>query len=133
MENKESFELTYSAKEQDEIKKIREKYIRPEIKEDKMEELRRLDKKATEKATVTALVVGVIGALILGSGMSMIMTDINLFIGLGNNEALITGIIVGVVGIILVSLAYPLYNPILKKEQERIAPKIIELTDELMK
>lgn len=133
MENKESFELTYSAKEQDEIKKIREKYIRPEIKEDKMEELRRLDKKATEKATVTALVVGVIGALILGSGMSMIMTDINLFIGLGNNEALITGIIVGVVGIILVSLAYPLYNRILKKEQERIAPKIIELTDELMK
>ena len=133
MENKESFELTYSAKEQDEIKKIREKYIRPEIKEDKMEELRRLDKKATEKATVTALVVGVIGALILGSGMSMIMTDINLFIGLGNNEALITGIIVGVVGIILVSLAYPLFNKILKKEQERIAPKIIELTDELMK
>ena len=133
MENKESFELTYSAKEQDEIKRIREKYIRPEIKEDKMEELRRLDKKATEKATVTALVVGVIGALILGSGMSMIMTDINLFIGLGNNEALITGIIVGVVGIILVSLAYPLYNRILKKEQERIAPKIIELTDEIMK
>ena len=133
MENKESFELTYSAKEQDEIKRIREKYIKPEIKEDKMEELRRLDKKATEKATVTALVVGVIGALILGSGMSMIMTDINLFIGLGNNEALITGIIVGVVGIILVSLAYPLYNRILKKEQERIAPKIIELTDELMK
>ena len=133
MENKESFELTYSAKEQDEIKRIREKYIKPEIKEDKMEELRRLDKKATEKASVTALVVGVIGALILGSGMSMIMTDINLFIGLGNNEALITGIIVGVVGIILVSLAYPLYNRILKKEQERIAPKIIELTDELMK
>ena len=133
MENKESFELTYSAKEQDEIKKIREKYIRPEIKEDKMEALRRLDKKATEKATVTALVVGVIGALILGSGMSMIMTDINLFIGLGNNEALITGIIVGVVGIILVSLAYPLYNRILKKEQERIAPKIIEITDEIMK
>ena len=133
MENKESFELTYSAKQQDEIKKIREKYIRPEIKEDKMEELRRLDKEASNKAATVSLIIGIIGALILGSGMSMIMTDINLFIGLGNNEALITGIIVGVVGIILVSLAYPLYNRILKKEQERIAPKIIELTDELMK
>ncbi|MBP3323792.1 MAG: hypothetical protein J6M16_06335 [Clostridia bacterium] len=133
MENKESFELTYSAKQQDEIKKIREKYIRPEIKEDKMEELRRLDKEASNKAATASLIIGIIGALILGSGMSMIMTDINLFIGLGNNEALITGIIVGVVGIILVSLAYPLYNRILKKEQERIAPKIIELTDELMK
>ena len=133
MENKESFELTYSAKEQDEIKKIREKYIRPEIKEDKMEELRRLDKEASNKAATASLIIGIIGALILGSGMSMIMTDVNLFIGLGNNEALITGIIVGVVGIILVSLAYPLYNRILKKEQERIAPKIIELTDELMK
>ena len=133
MENKESFELTYSAKEQDEIKRIREKYIKPEIKEDKMEELRRLDKEASNKAATASLIIGIIGALILGSGMSMIMTDINLFIGLGNNEALITGIIVGVVGIILVSLAYPLYNRILKKEQERIAPKIIELTDELMK
>ena len=133
MENKESFELTYSAKEQDEIKKIREKYIKPEIKEDKMEELRRLDKEASNKAATASLIIGIIGALILGSGMSMIMTDINLFIGLGNNEALITGIIVGVVGIILVSLAYPLFNKILKKEQERIAPKIIELTDELMK
>ena len=133
MENKESFELTYSAKEQDEIKRIREKYIKPEIKEDKMEELRRLDKEASNKAATASLIIGIIGALILGSGMSMIMTDINLFIGLGNNEALITGIIVGVVGIILVSLAYPLYNKILKKEQERIAPKIIELTDELMK
>ena len=133
MENKESFELTYSAKEQDEIKRIREKYIKPEIKEDKMEELRRLDKEASNKAATASHIIGIIGALILGSGMSMIMTDINLFIGLGNNEALITGIIVGVVGIILVSLAYPLYNRILKKEQERIAPKIIELTDELMK
>ena len=117
MENKESFELTYSAKEQDEIKRIREKYIKPEIKEDKMEELRRLDKEASNKAATASLIIGIIGALILGSGMSMIMTDINLFIGLGNNEALITGIIVGVVGIILVSLATPYITESLKRNR----------------
>ena len=122
MENKETFSYTYSAKEQEEIKKIREKYIPKET--DKMEQLRRLDAGVTQKCTVISLVIGIIGALILGTGMSMCMVWTELFV---------LGIIVGIVGIVMVSAAYPLYSYVTKKGREKIAPEIIRLTDELMK
>ena len=122
MENKETFNYTYSAKEQEEIKKIREKYVPKEA--DKMEQLRRLDAGVTQKGTAISLVVGIIGALILGTGMSMCMVWTELFV---------LGIIVGIVGIVMVSAAYPLYSYVTKKEREKIAPEIIRLTDELMK
>ena len=122
MENKETFSYTYSAKEQEEIKKIRKKYVPKEA--DKMERLRRLDAGVTQKGTTISLVVGIIGALILGTGMSMCMVWTELFV---------LGIIAGVIGIVVVSAAYPLYSYVTKKEREKIAPEIIRLTDELMK
>jgi ABC-type antimicrobial peptide transport system permease subunit len=131
MENKESFNYTYSAKEQEEIKAIRKKYAVQEQTEDKMAQLRRLDAGVYSKATTAALVVGIIGALIMGMGMSLIMTEIGAF--LGTVMAMIVGISLGIIGIILVCLAYPLYNRTLKKEREKIAPEILRLTDELMK
>ena len=131
MENKESFNYTYSAKEQEEIKRIRKKYTAPAAEEDKMAQLRRLDASVYSKATTVALVVGIIGALIMGFGMSLVMTDIGAV--LGTMLAMVIGIGAGVIGIILVCLAYPLYNRTLKKEREKIAPEILRLTDELMK
>lgn len=131
MENKESFNYTYSAKEQEEIKAIRKKYVTPEETEDKMAQLRRLDAGVYSKATTVSLIVGVIGALIMGIGMSLILTDIGAM--LGTALSMIIGISLGIVGIILVCLAYPIYNHTLTKEREKIAPEIIRLTDELMK
>ncbi len=122
MENKETFSYTYSAKEQEEIKKIRKKYVPKEA--DKMEQLRRLDASVTQKGTVVSLIVGIVGVLILGTGMSMCTVWTELFV---------LGIIVGVIGIAVVSAAYPLYSYVTKKEREKIAPEIIRLTDELMK
>ncbi|MBQ4642036.1 MAG: hypothetical protein IJB47_05455 [Oscillospiraceae bacterium] len=135
MENKEkeTFNYTYSAKQQEEIKAIRKKYSAPEEKEDKMAQLRRLDHGVTQKAQAVSLVFGVIGALILGFGMSLAMTDLGEILGSYRGMSMLFGIIIGVVGIILVSLAYPLYNRIVKKEREKIAPEILRLTDELMK
>ena len=135
MENKEkeTFKFTYSAKEQEEIKAIRKKYAVQEKTEDKMAQLRRLDAAVTQKATSVSLVFGVIGALILGMGMSLAMTDIGKIIGLFGGMAMLIGILIGIVGIVLVSVAYPIYNSIIKKEREKIAPEIIRLTDELMK
>lgn len=129
MKNKQSFNFTYSAKEQEEIKKIREKYNPPVETEDKMTQLRRLDAKVNSKASTPAIVIGVIGTLIMGFGMSLIMTD------LGNDTLtdMIIGIAVGVVGLLLVCLAYPIYNRRLKKEREKAAPEIMRLTDELIK
>lgn len=135
MENKDSeaFCYTYSAKEQEEIKNIRKKYATPEASEDKMERLRRLDKSVTDKATTKSLIVGIIGALIMGTGMSLVMTDLGGIFGAYQNAALYIGILVGIVGIVLVGYAYPVYNRVLKKERERIAPEILQLTEELMK
>ena len=122
MDNKESFSYTYSARDREEIQRIREKYAPKE--EDKMTQLRRLDESVTRKGTVLSLIVGIIGTLVMGFGMSccMVWTDL-----------LIMGIITGVIGIAAVACAYPLYNYVTKKEREKIAPEIIRLTDELMK
>ena len=133
MENKEAFNYTYSAKEQAEIKAIRKKYVSEEGAEDKMAKLRRLDEGVTQKATVISLVLGIIGALILGTGMSLVMTEIGNVIGFGTVLATVTGVLLGLVGIALVAFAYPVYNKIIKKEREKIAPEIIRISDELMK
>ena len=58
-EKKETFTYTYSAKEQEEIKKIRDKYAPPRKEETPMEQLRRLDESATRGATVVSLIVGI--------------------------------------------------------------------------
>lgn len=132
MENKnETFSYTYSAKEQEEVRKIRQKYQPQE--EDKMKQLRRLDAGVTQKATVVSLVTGMIGALILGFGMSLVMTNLGEMLRLQGTMGMIIGVIIGIAGIVLVCLAYPVYNSIAKKEREKIAPEIIRLTDELMK
>ena len=131
MGNNEGFNYTYSAKEQEEIKAIRKKYAASEEAEDKMTQLRRLDAGVCSKASAAALVVGIVGALIMGIGMSLVMTDIGAV--LGTIPAMVIGIGIGVTGIVLVCLAYPIYNRTLKKEREKIAPEILRLTDELMK
>ena len=117
------FQYTYSAKEQAEIRRIRSRYVPKE--EDKMEQLKRLDASVTQKPTMYAIIVGVIGALIMGTGVSCCMV--------WADTLLIPGIVIGVIGMAVVAVAYPLYNCTLKKERERIAPEILRLTDELMK
>ena len=126
MENqngKETFHFTYSAKQQEEVKNIRKQYLPREA--DKMEQLLKLDRGVTQKGTTAAIIVGIIGALILGIGMCCAMVWMG--------DLFIPGIIIGLIGIAVVSAAYPLYNRIVRKEREKIAPEILRLTDELMK
>ena len=131
--DKNTFHYTYSAKEQEEIKAIRKKYVASEEEEDKIALLRRLDVGVTQKAQTISLVFGVIGTLILGCGMSLSMTDFGEILGAYKETAMLLGIIIGIVGIALLCSAYPMYNRIVKKEREKIAPEILRLTDELMK
>lgn len=123
-----TFTYTYSAAQQEEIKNIRNKYLPPE--EDKMESLRKLHHSATQKAQALSIATGVIGALIMGTGMSLVMTDLGSLFGLTN--PMIPGITIGIAGLLLVALAYPLYHRVLRKERQRIAPEILRLSDELM-
>lgn len=122
-----SFEYTYSAQRQKEVEEIRKQYLPEE--EDKLEKLRRLHAIPTQKAQAASLAVGIIGALILGTGMSLCMTELGAALGI---LALPLGIPVGLAGLIMVALAYPLYIRILRKERTKIAPEILRLTDELM-
>ena len=127
MENN-SFEYTYCAERQQEIEAIRKKYLPKE--EDKMEQLRRLHSIPTQKAQAASIAVGVLGALILCTGMSLCMTELGAALG---HLAMVIGILIGVLGLIMVALAYPLFNYVLKKERKRIAPEILRLSDELLK
>lgn len=126
----ETFRFTYSAVQQAEVEKIRKKYIR--VEEDKLEQLRRLDRSVHKKGKIWSIVLGTIGALIMGAGMSLVMTNLGEVFGSHADLAMPIGIIVGLAGMVLVALAYPVYNRIVKKERERIAPEILRLTDELM-
>ena len=125
------FNYTYSAVEQDEIRKIREKY-QTKI-EDDMSKLRKLDAEVTNKATMNSLAIGIIGALIMGTGMSLVMTDLGMVFGLQGNINLVVGIIVGLVGLVLAGVAYPMFRKVLKREREKAAPEILRLTEELIK
>ena len=127
MENKEGFNFTYSAQQQKEVEAIRKKYLPQE--EDKMEQLRKLHAIPTQKAQAAALAVGVVGALILGTGMSLAMTQLGAALG---SLSMVLGTAVGIVGMVLVALAYPLYNRVLKRQREKIAPEILRLSDELL-
>ena len=123
-----SFEYTYSAQRQQEVQEIRRQYLPKE--EDKLDTLRRLHAIPTQKAQAASLAVGIIGALILGTGMSLCMTDIGAALG---DFAWILGIAIGLAGMALVAAAYPIHNRVLKKERERIAPEILRLSDELIR
>ena len=122
-----AFEYTYSAQRQQEVEKIRKVYLPKE--EDPMEQLRRLHAIPTQKAQAVSIALGVVGALILGTGMSLCMSELGALLGA---LAMVVGIPVGIAGIVLICLAYPVFLRTLKKEREKIAPEILKLTDTLL-
>lgn len=119
MDNK--FTYSYSPKQQEEIRRIREKYLPGEP--DELEQLRRLDRSVTRKATAGALMVGILGTLVLGLGMCCCLV--------WAERLFAAGIIIGILGIAGVVAAYPLYGAITKREKARLAPEILRLADKL--
>ena len=128
-----SFTYTYSAREQAEVKRIREKYTQKNEEEDKMTRLRRLDAAVTGTAQAAALIFCIIGTLLLGFGMSLCMTDLSVIFGWHRVTALVLGIVIGVAGSVLACLAYPVYRKVENAMRKKHAPEILRLTDELMK
>lgn len=125
MKEKKTYSYSYSAAENREIKKIREKYTEPNERETKLEQLRRLDESVTKSAMAVSLTVGILGALILGFGMSCVMV--------WSDKMFVPGIVLGIIGIVISVLAYPIYKIKAEKKRKEIAPLILKLTDELMK
>jgi uncharacterized membrane protein YuzA (DUF378 family) len=127
----EHFNYTYSASMQEEIEAIRKKYTEntSDTYTDKMGQLRKLDASVSQKASVASLCVGILSVLIMGIGMSFIMTDVGHNLGIANT--FICGLIIGIIGMAGVISAYPIYRCVTKKQRKKIAPQILRLTDEL--
>ena len=121
MAEKEIFEYTYSAPQQSEVQKIREKYLPKEVT--KLDQLRALDAGVTRRGTAVSLVHGILYSLILGLGMSCCMV--------WAGSLFLPGIVIGCIGLAGVAATYPIYNHIVKQEREKIAPKILRLAEEL--
>lgn len=119
----EGFHFSYSAKEQEELKTIRQKYLPPE--EDKMQKIRDLDAGVTNKALTVSIVMGVVGILTLGTGMCCCIVWQGVWF--------IPGIIIGIVGMAAAGMACPVYQYVAKKERGKIAQEILRLTEELIK
>lgn len=129
MENKlDTFHYTYSAQQQAEVDMIRAKYLPP--REDKLETLRRLDNSVHKKPIALSLSLGVVGTLLLGTGMSLIMTDLAAVLGFFRY---VLGLVLGINGLVAAILAWPVYEYVLKRERQRLAPEILRLSEELMK
>ncbi len=121
MTEKKIFEYTYSAPQQNEVQKIREKYLPKEVT--KLDQLRALDAGVTKRGTAVSLVHGILYSLVLGLGMSCCLVWTGIWF--------IPGILFGCIGLAGMAVTYPIYNRIVKQDREKIAPEILRLTEEL--
>ena len=111
------------------VQKIRTQYTEKE--NTRLEELKALDRKVKKPANVFAYVFGTVSAIVMGCGMSLVMTDIGTQLGM--TETMMPGIAIGVTGLVLALFTYPIYKRILASRKKQYAPQIIALSDKLMK
>ena len=111
------------------VQKIRTQYTEKESTQ--LDALKALDAKVKRPVNVFAYVFGSISAIIMGSGMSLVMTDISQVVGIEN--PMVTGIVIGVVGMVLALINYPMYKKMLSSRKNKYADQILKLSDEIMK
>ena len=110
------------------VEKIRTQYTEKENTQ--INELKALDAKVKRPANVFAYAFGSISAIIMGSGMSLVMTDIGNIIGI--ESAMTPGIVIGVVGMIMAIINYPIHKSMLASRRKKYADRIMKLSDEIM-
>ena len=110
------------------VQKIRTQYTEKQHTE--LDELKALDAKVKKPANVFAYTYGCVSAVIMGAGMSLVMTDIGATIGI--TSALVPGILVGVVGLGMALLTYPMYKGILNSRKKKYGAEILSLSDKIM-
>ena len=108
--------------------KIRTQYMEKQSTE--LDALRELDAKVKRPANVFAYVFGSISAIIMGAGMSLVMTDIGATLGM--ESTMVPSIVIGIVGMIMALLNYPMYKGILGSRKKKYGTKILELSDKIM-
>ena len=110
------------------VQKIRTQYTEKE--HTNLDALRELDAKVKRPANVFAYIFGTISAIIMGCGMSLVMTDIGSTIGM--TDTMVPGIIIGIVGMLMAIINYPIYKGILGSRRKKYADQIMKLRDKIM-
>ena len=111
--------------------KIRTQYVTKEPSE--LDALRALDSKVKRPANVFAYTFGSISAIIMGAGMSLVMTELGALFAPHGWLAMAVGVLLGVVGGGMAAAAYPVYSMVVARRRKKLAPEILRLSDELMK
>lgn len=111
------------------VQKIRTQYTEKE--HTGLDELKELDYKVKRPANVFAYIFGTISAIVMGSGMSLVMTDIGTTVGI--SDPMLPGIVIGIAGMFMAIINYPIYKGILGSRRKKYADKIIALSDKIMK
>ncbi|MBE5964911.1 MAG: dihydropteridine reductase [Lachnospira sp.] len=112
------------------VQKIRTQYMEKESTLSELDELKKLDAQVKKPANIFAYTFGSISALVMGAGMSLVMTDIGSTIGI--NDPMVPGILIGVIGMILAIINYPIYKKILTNRKDKYAKQILELSDKII-
>ena len=110
--------------------KIRTQYMEKDQKSTDLDKLKELDAKVKRPANIFAYIFGSISALVMGSGMSLVMTDIGDKIGMG--DAMVPGIVIGVVGMLMAIVNYPIFKKLLGSRKQKYAKDIVELSEKIM-
>ncbi|MBQ8727931.1 MAG: dihydropteridine reductase [Oscillospiraceae bacterium] len=113
------------------VQKIRTQYMEKDSTEKDLSLLRELDAEVKRPANVFGYTFGSIGAIIMGTGMSLVMTDIGQQLGISNTMPL--GIVIGIIGMFMAIINYPIYKSILSSRKEKYADRILSLSEKLMK
>ena len=111
------------------VEKIRSQYTEQEHTE--LDALKALDTKVKKPANVFGYTYGSIGAIVMGAGMSLVMTDIGAMLGV--TKAMVPGIVIGILGLAMVLTTYPIYKKILTSRKKKYAHQIMELSERIMK
>ena len=111
------------------VQKIRAQYTEKEHTE--LDALKALDAKVKKPANVFAYTYGSVSAIIMGTGMSLVMTEIGEILGLAN--AMVPGILIGIVGMGMALSTYPIYKKMLSARKKKYAPEILKLSEKIMK
>ena len=111
------------------VQKIRTQYTEKQHTE--LDALKDLDAKVKRPANVFAYTYGSVSAVIMGAGMSLVMTDIGAIVGMAS--AMVPGIVIGVVGMGMALSTYPIYKRLLNARKKKYAPEIMKLSDKIMK
>ena len=110
------------------VQKIRTQYTEKE--HSRLDSLKELDAKVKRPANVFAYVFGGVSAIVMGSGMSLVMSDIGDKIGM--EAPLVPGIVIGAAGMLMAIINYPIYRGILGSRRKKYAGQILELSDQIM-